>query len=122
MGTALVVIGFIMILADRYGNTSWISPFISVGQTTLSLYVAHIVVGTLVLNAIETLEMEPLFFPVWGTIVFYTSALLFAYYWTKRFRRGPLELLLRRFLVFRGPSKIPSQDVTREKDFPILAG
>lgn len=122
MGTALAIIGFIMILADRCGNTSWISPFISVGQTTLSLYVAHIIVGTLFLIAVETREMDLLFFPIWGTIVFYTSALLFSYYWTKRFRRGPLELLMRRFLVFHGPTKIPPQDVTGGKDFPILAG
>jgi uncharacterized protein len=122
MGTALAVIGFIMILADRCGNARWLNPHIAVGQTTLSLYVAHIIVGNLFLKAIETREMELLFFPVWGTIVFYTSALLFSYYWKKRFRKGPLELFMRKFLVFHGPSKIPSQDLTKEKDFPILAG
>ena len=113
MGTALVVIGFIMILADRYGNTSWISPFISVGQTTLSLYVAHIIVGTLFLKAIETLEMELLFFPLWGTIIFYTGALLFSHYWMKCFLQGPLEFLMRRFLVFTGPPKTSLQVVPR---------
>lgn len=122
IGSALVVICCIMIVADKYGNTSWISPFISVGQTTLSLYVAHIIFGTLFLKAIETRDMELFFFPVWGTIVFYTGGLVFSYYWTKRFRRGPLELIMRRFLVFRGCSKIPPQNIAREKDVPILAG
>jgi uncharacterized membrane protein YeiB len=97
-------------------------PHIAAGQVTLSLYVAHIIVGTLFLKAVETLEMELVFFPLWGTMVFYTGAVLFAYYWMRRFGKGPLELLMRRFLVFRGPSKIPSLDVTGEKDFPILAG
>jgi uncharacterized membrane protein YeiB len=122
IGTALVVICCIMILADRYGNTSWTSPFISAGQTTLSLYVAHIIFGTLFLKAIETFDMELFFFPLWGTIVFYTGGLVFSYYWARRFRRGPLELLMRSFLVFRGPAEIPSQDITKKKDVPILAG
>ena len=122
IGTALVVICCIMILADRYGNTSWTSPFISAGQTTLSIYVAHIIFGTLFLKAIETFDMELFFFPLWGTIVFYTGGLVFSYYWARRFRRGPLELLMRSFLVFRGPAEIPSQDITKKKDVPILAG
>jgi uncharacterized membrane protein YeiB len=122
MGTALGVISLSTILADKYGNSRWIMPHIAAGQVTLSLYVAHIIVGTLFLKAVETLEMELVFFPLWGTMVFYTGAVLFAYYWMRRFGKGPLELLMRRFLVFRGPSKIPSLDVTGEKDFPILAG
>jgi uncharacterized protein len=122
MGTALIVISLSTILADKYSNARWLKPHIAAGQMTLSLYVAHIIVGTLFLKVIETLDVELFFFPVWGTIVFYTSGLVFSYYWTKRFRRGPLELLMRRFLVFRGPAKIPSQDFTKEKDFPLLAG
>jgi uncharacterized membrane protein YeiB len=121
MGTALIVISLSTILADKYSNARWIRPHIAAGQVTLSLYVAHIIVGTLFLKVIEMLEVELFFFPLWGTIVFYTSGLVFSYYWTKRFQRGPLELLMRRFLVFRGPSKIPSQDLTKEKDVPILA-
>ena len=122
IGTALVVISLSMMLADRCGNARWLKPHIAVGQTTLSLYVAHIIVGTLFLKAVETREMELLFFPVWGTIVFYTSALLFSHYWTRRFRKGPLELFMRKFLVLGGPPKISLQNFTEEKDFPIVAG
>ena len=122
MATALGVIGLSTILADKCGNSRWIMPHIAAGQVTLSLYVAHIMVSILFLRAIEKLEMELSFLPIWGTVLFYTSALLFSYYWTKRFSKGPLELLMRRFLVFRGPSKIPSLDVTGEKDFPIRVG
>jgi uncharacterized membrane protein YeiB len=114
-GTALAVISLSMMLADRYGNSIWIRPHIVAGQTTLSLYVAHIIVAILVLGAIEALEMELLFFPIWGTIVFYTGALLFSHYWMKRFRKGPLELCMRRFLVFSGPSEIPSQAITEDE-------
>jgi uncharacterized membrane protein YeiB len=122
MGSALGVISLSTILADKCGNSRWIMPHIAAGQVTLSLYVAHIIVGTLFLKTVETLEMELVFFPLWGTMVFYTGAVLFAYYWMRRFGKGPLELLMRRFLVFRGPSKIPSLEVTGEKDFPIVAG
>jgi uncharacterized membrane protein YeiB len=122
MGTALTVIGFMMILADRYGNARWIRPHIAAGQMTLSLYVAHIIVGILLLKATEALEIELLLFPFWGTIAFYSGALLFSHHWTKRFQKGPLELFMRSFFVFSRPSKIPSQHSTKGKDFPILAG
>ena len=112
MGTALVVISLSMMLADRYGNSRLIKPHIAAGQMTLSLYVAHIIVGTLFVKAMETHEMDLLFFPVWVTIVFYTGALFFSHYWTKHFRKGPLELFMRRFLVFSGPTKTPSHSQT----------
>ncbi len=100
MGTALVVIALIMKLADKYGNARWVLPFASVGQTTLTLYVAHIIMGTLLLWIIEEFELEPRFFNLWASLFFYLVALLFCKNWLKRFRKGPVEILMRRFLLF----------------------
>ena len=100
MGTALVVIALIMKLADKYGNARWVLPLASVGQTTLTLYVAHIIMGTLLLWIIEEFELEPPFLGLWASVFFYLAALLFCQNWLKRFRKGPLEILMRRFLLF----------------------
>jgi uncharacterized protein len=100
MGTALVVIALIMKLTDKYGNTPWVLAFASVGQTTLTLYVGHIIVGSILLWIIEEFELEPHFFNLWASLFFYLVALFFSQNWLKRFRKGPLEILMRRFLLF----------------------
>ena len=100
MGTALVVIALIMKLTDKYGNTPWVLAFASVGQTTLTLYVGHIILGSILLWIIEEFELEPHFFNLWASLFFYLVALFFSQNWLKRFRKGPLEILMRRFLLF----------------------
>jgi len=100
MGTALVAIALIMKLADRYGNAPWVLPFASVGQTTLTLYVTHIIVGSILLWITEEFELAPRLFSLWASLFFYLVALFFSQHWMKRFRKGPLEMLMRRFLLF----------------------
>jgi uncharacterized membrane protein YeiB len=100
MGTALVVIALIMKLADKYNNARWVLPFASVGQTTLTLYVTHIIVGGLLLWIIEEFDLEVGLFSLWASLFFYLVALFFSHHWMKRFRKGPLEMLMRRFLLF----------------------
>lgn len=103
-GTALVVISLSMILVDKYNQSQWLSPFIAIGQTTLTLYVAHIIVGSFFLQFMEVLEVEIFLLPISATIVFYLGALIFAHHWIKRYQKGPLEWLMRRFLLFNNPS------------------
>jgi uncharacterized membrane protein YeiB len=99
MGTALVVISLSMMLADRYGNARWIKPLISVGQTTLTLYVIHVVVCFFLLGIVEEIEIEIFLLPVWGTVLFFIAAVVLSHFWLKRFQKGPLEWLMRRFLL-----------------------
>jgi len=100
MGTALAVIALIMELTDKYGNGPWALAFASVGQTTLTLYVVHIIAGSILLWMIEEFELEPYLLNLWASLSFYLVALLFSQNWLKRFRKGPLEILMRRFLWF----------------------
>ena len=100
MGTALAVIALIMELTDKYGNGPWVLAFASVGQTTLTLYVGHIILGSILLWIIEEFELEPYLLNLWASLSFYLMALFFSQNWLKRFRKGPLEILMRRFLWF----------------------
>ncbi|MBC8177928.1 MAG: DUF418 domain-containing protein [Desulfobacteraceae bacterium] len=104
-GTALVVIGYCMVLTEKLGNAQWISPFIAVGQSTLTLYVAHTLIGSILLKGMELCKIEPYFFPIWGAILFFISALLISSLWKKHLHRGPLEWLMRGFLNFTLPLK-----------------
>jgi uncharacterized membrane protein YeiB len=112
-GTALVVIGLIMISADSYNNTRWISPFVSLGQTTLTLYVIHMIFGCFLLRIVEEFEIEAFLLPVWGTILFFVAALVFSHHWLKHFQKGPLEWLMRRALIFNNKP-------ASEKKLPVL--
>jgi uncharacterized membrane protein YeiB len=94
-GTALIVVSFSISVAQKWGNTKWILPFVSVGQTTLTLYVAHIIIGSISLKVMKVYEVEPFLFPIWGACVFYISALILCSYWRKSFDKGPLEWLMR---------------------------
>ena len=104
-GTALVIISLSIILAEKSVNARWLSPFIAVGQTTLTLYVAHTLMGSILLKGMELCKIEPHFFPIWGAILFYISALLISSLWKKHLHRGPLEWLMRGFLNFTLPLK-----------------
>jgi uncharacterized membrane protein YeiB len=100
-----VVIALIMELATNYRNSRWLLPFASVGQMTLTLYVAHIIVGSILLWIIDEFELEPPFLSLWASLVFYLAALLFSQNWMKHFHKGPLEMLMRRFLLFKSATK-----------------
>lgn len=100
-GTALVVIALIMELATNYGNSRWVLPFATVGQITLTLYVTHIIVGSILLWIVDEFELEPPLLSLWASLFFYLAALLFSQNWMKRFHKGPLEMLMRRFLLFK---------------------
>jgi uncharacterized membrane protein YeiB len=103
-GTALIIIALSLWLAERYRNAACLRPFMALGQMTLTFYLAHVILGDLILDAAVVLNLKPALFPIWATFVFFAFALGFAYYWRKRFAKGPLEWVMRSFLVF--PSSV----------------
>jgi uncharacterized membrane protein YeiB len=104
-GTALIVVSFSISFAQKWGDRRWVMPFVSVGQLSLTLYVAHIVVGSIVLKAMKNLDLAPYLFPIWATTLFYLAALLFSHSWKRHFVTGPLEGLMRRFSTGRAMAK-----------------
>ena len=98
-GTAIIVICLSVIFTEKFRNARWLSSLVAVGQSTLTLYVAHIPVGIIIIWVMEFFKFEYPLFPIWGTFLFFMSSIVFCYKWNKRFKKGPLELLMRRFLV-----------------------
>jgi len=61
--------------------------------------VAHTLIGTITILAMDFFELEYPLFAVWGSFSYFIAAMLFCHQWNIRHKRGPLELLMRRFLA-----------------------
>ena len=95
-GTACAVIAACIALGERFPEAAWLKPLVATGQLALTLYVAHVVLGMGVLEALGRLEGQSPAFAVGGALVFSALSVLFAHLWRKRFKRGPLEWVMRR--------------------------
>lgn len=66
------------------------------GRQTLTLYVAHILVGMGSLEAFNMLEGQTTVMALIAAIAFSALATAYAWGWSKLFKRGPLEALMRK--------------------------
>ena len=115
-GAALMGISFCVFLGEKLKDAKWVMPFVAVGQTTLTLYIGHTLIGTLVIWAMDFMDMETELFAIWGTLLYLMGALIFCMFWNKRYKRGPLELVMRQFLALPGRLTVtgtPPVDLTK---------
>lgn len=75
---------------------SLLTPFNATGRLALTIYVAHVVIGLGVLEALGRLDDQSLPFAVGSSLVFFSVAVVASSIWTRYFKRGPLEALMRR--------------------------
>lgn len=94
-GTACAVIGLAVALGERFPDARWLRPFVSTGQLALTLYVAHVIVGMGTLEALGRLENQSLVAALVASGVFCIAGVVFAHLWRMRFKRGPLEAIMR---------------------------
>jgi len=94
-GTAIVILVLCFMLEESYRKARWMQTAVAVGQMSLSLYIAHVVVGMGILEALGRIKHQTLVFSMASGGLFCAASVLFAHYWKKRFRFGPLEYLLR---------------------------
>jgi len=95
-GTAMIIIILCLELTFRYPNAQIFPPLVATGQLGLTLYVAHVVIGMGFLEMIGRLENQTLPFAIISAAIFSVLAIIFSYYWKKRFQRGPLEWVMRK--------------------------
>jgi len=95
-GTACVVISASIEFGERFKNARWLRPFTATGQLALTLYVAHVIVGMGILEAIGRLETDQsLKFAVVTAVGFCAAGVAFAYLWRSRFKQGPVEAFMK---------------------------
>jgi uncharacterized membrane protein YeiB len=94
-GTAVVVIGLSIRVAEALPSGPWLRPLAAVGQMALTWYFGHILVGLGVIEASGRAASEPLPVAEGCGAVFFVLAVLTSWLWKRRFRQGPLERVMR---------------------------
>ncbi|MFZ4544069.1 MAG: DUF418 domain-containing protein [Saprospiraceae bacterium] len=105
IGWAFTVISICMYIGNRFSNSNMLHLLAKVGQMTLSFYVFHITVGMLLFGLLfdrsysgflttET-AIQPAYILAFAGI-FFALSLFLAWLWSKKFQKGPLELLMRK--------------------------
>lgn len=95
---AVFVITLSITITEKYPNALFIRQIINTGQLALSNYFAHVVVGMLAIWAIFG-ELEKAFsieFTIAYATIFCVIVVVFSHYWRSKYKRGPLELLMRK--------------------------
>ncbi len=93
ISAACVVVGICLLVAGRLALTGVLIP---AGRQTLTLYVAHILIGMGTLEALGMLGGQTVGQAVWASILFCAAATVYALIWARWFKRGPIEGLMRK--------------------------
>ncbi len=98
LGTASVLIGSALWFDAHCKGTvrHLLSPFLAAGRMTLSLYAGHILIGMLVLVMLGFENSGQAEIALVASAVFIVLSVIFAGFWMRSFKAGPIELLMRR--------------------------
>jgi uncharacterized protein len=97
-GFGLVIIGFFMLLGERFADKKWTINLVKTGQMTLTHYVMHLTVGLLLISLLrgENAGWSSPLFVLLVSLLFFVASFYFSIYWTTKYKRGPLESLMRK--------------------------
>lgn len=97
MSIASVIIGLCLWLGNKFAQHKWFALLSAAGKQTLTLYLAHILIGMVVLDSMGLLAtpQTPLM-ALSAALLFSVIMLLYANVWQAYFKRGPLEGLMRK--------------------------
>lgn len=105
-GFALILIPAFMFIGNRVGGSKVARYFVLTGQMTLTHYVSHVTIGIILLSVFTGKEFgpdirsqeptHPVFILLFSAAYFVFS-MCFSILWSRYFKRGPLEILMRRF-------------------------
>ncbi|CAM2070720.1 DUF1624 domain-containing protein [Sulfidibacter corallicola] len=95
-GTATVVICLSVWLGERFPQALWKRALVHTGQLALTLYVAHVVIGMGAQEELGLIGQGTIFDAFWWTLGFFAVAVVASHLWRLRFKRGPVEALMRK--------------------------
>lgn len=105
MGFAFMVISVCMYIGEKFLYNPVVSALQKTGQMTLSHYIIHLTIGMVLFEYITDkhytglLEDETPTLPIYilgYSVLFYVFSILFSVLWSKKFKYGPLETLMRK--------------------------
>lgn len=92
---ATIVIILCIMVSERFQGSKIIKYLYKSGQLSLTLYVAHVIIGMGLLESINRLENQSIEFSMLAALMFYIAAMIFSVLWLKRLKVGPLEWVFR---------------------------
>ena len=95
IGVASTVVGFCLLIAEWTQKRGLLQLIVPAGRQTLTLYIAHILIGMGVLEAIGLLGGQPITTAFAAALLFCFISTVYASLWARRFKRGPIETLMR---------------------------
>ncbi|WP_299242036.1 DUF418 domain-containing protein [uncultured Aquimarina sp.] len=102
MFTGIAVSSFIVsaciLISKRFENSKLVDALYKTGQLALTFYVAHVIIGMGIIEVINSNKIGnySIEFSVIYAIAFSFLCILFAIYWRKHFKSGPLEWVMRK--------------------------
>jgi uncharacterized protein len=104
-GFALMLISTFMFIGRKSENNKYAKLFASTGQMTLTHYISHLTIGMIIFALItgknytghlsEKAATSPIFILLFAISYFILSCLL-SKLWTRKFKNGPVETLMRK--------------------------
>lgn len=95
-GSASIIIGLCLFLENRMKSKAMIEMVLPAGRQSLSLYFAHIFVGMGLLELFGMFEGQTVGMAIFLAGAFSWLSMIAAFFWSFFFKRGPLELAMRR--------------------------
>ncbi|GEO10018.1 DUF418 domain-containing protein [Segetibacter aerophilus] len=104
-GWAFMIIASCMYIGNKLSTSKLIKALAGTGQMTLSLYVLHMTVGVLILSKLthkpytgypQQAQPVGILFILFYAILFFGISVLFSFLWSRKFKNGALETLMRK--------------------------
>ncbi|MDF1624748.1 MAG: DUF418 domain-containing protein [Parvibaculaceae bacterium] len=95
-GAAAMVIGLCLFIAPWLEKTGMLKLVTPAGRQTLTLYIAHILLGMGTLEELGLLGNQSIENALLAAFLFCLAATLYALLWARHFKAGPIETLMRK--------------------------
>lgn len=103
---ALMVISICMFIGDKFSTNRLVNYLSFTGKMTLTHYVIHTTLGMLLLSRftgktytgylVSELPTPPIYIFLFA-VFFFILSIVFSVLWSKRFKNGPIETIMRKF-------------------------
>jgi uncharacterized protein len=94
--SAEVVLVACLYFSDKFSENNINKWLHKIGQLSLTLYVAHVIIGMGILESIGRLENQTINFSLLSALIFCVCGIVFSVVWLKFFKTGPLEWIFRK--------------------------
>ena len=97
---SISIISACIIIGKRFSTNKILLALNKTGQLALTFYVAHVIIGMGIIDAINPEKMGnyPIEFSVGYALLFSLLCVLFATFWLKNRENGPIEWIMKKII------------------------